>query len=106
MAQPVTAADFEYSIKRLLSPELKAGYASFYFNIVGAEDYSNSGGLTPEQRAALRAAVGVKAIDSITLEIKLNNVQPVFPQLMAMWPVYPVRQEYHSPIWIWLDYST
>jgi len=37
--EKVTADDFEYSIKRLLDPDLACDYASFYFDIVGAEDY-------------------------------------------------------------------
>ena len=81
----VNAQDFEYSIKRMLDPALAADYASFYYNIVGAEDY-NSG-------SASRDAVEVMAIDPYTLQINLSQSQPTFLQLMALWPVYPIRQD-------------
>jgi len=37
--------------------------------------------------------VGVKAIDDYTLEIKLAELRPTFLSLMALWPVYPVRED-------------
>ena len=36
--QPVTAHDYEYGWKRLLNPEYAYDYASFIFNVVGAEN--------------------------------------------------------------------
>src|SRR5688500_13413753 len=37
--RPLTAKDFEYGVRRLFDPDKGAEYASFYFAIVGAEDY-------------------------------------------------------------------
>ncbi len=89
----VTAGDFEYSIKRMLSPDVKSEYASFYFDIVGAEAYFSAAEKTAAQKMALRDAIGVKAKDDYTLEIKLQEIHPDFLQLMALWPVYPVRED-------------
>ncbi len=89
----VTAKDFEYSIKRMLNPELAAEYASFYFDIVGGEAYFSAGDKDAATKKQLRDAVGVKALDDSTLEIKLAQPRPTFLQLMALWPVYPVRED-------------
>src|SRR4051812_9356265 len=58
------AADFVYSWKRLLSPLTAASYAYFLFDIEGAE-YFNKGALKDFSQ------VGVKALDDLTLQIKL-----------------------------------
>lgn len=81
----VTANDFEYSIKRMLNPASAAEYASFYYDIVGAEAYNGGTGS--------KDAVGVKAIDADTLEIKLENPRPTFLSIMALWPAYPLRED-------------
>jgi len=89
----VTAKDFEYSIKRLFDPDLAAEYASFYFQIVGGEDYYTSADKSAAEKTTLKNAIGVKAKDDYTLEIKLTDALPHFLQLMAMWPVYPLRED-------------
>ena len=89
----VTAKDYEYSIKRLFDPDLAAEYASFYFDIEGSEEYYSSAEKDTATKAKLRDAVGVKALDDTTLEIKLSAPRPTFLQLMALWPVYPVRED-------------
>ncbi|MDP2918957.1 MAG: peptide ABC transporter substrate-binding protein [Dehalococcoidia bacterium] len=89
----VTAKDFEYSIKRMLSPDLAAEYASFYFGIAGGEAYYTATDKSAAEKAALKDKVGVKAIDDTTLEIKLVDPLPHFLSLMALWPVYPVRED-------------
>jgi oligopeptide transport system substrate-binding protein len=81
----VTAKDFEYSIKRFLDPANAAEYASMYYSIAGAEAYNGGKGAV--------SALGVKAVNDSTLEIKLAAAQPTFLQLMALWPVYPVRED-------------
>ncbi len=89
----VTTADYVYSIKRLFDPVNAAEYASFYFNIVGGEAYYSAADQDEAAKLALQDAIGVKALDATTLEIKLINAQPTFLQLMALWPVYPVRED-------------
>lgn len=96
----VTAKDFEYSAKRMLDPKLAADYASFYYAIKGAEEYNTALGTkdkpkTPDAAtlARLRDAVGVKALDDSTLQFTLAEPRASFLQLLALWPVYPVRQD-------------
>ncbi|MGI8551199.1 MAG: peptide ABC transporter substrate-binding protein [Dehalococcoidia bacterium] len=96
---PLTASDFEYSIKRLFDPHLVADYASFYFNIVGSEAYYRSLGTLANPRnpssddlAALRNAIGLKAVDDLTLVITLQQPQPSFATLLTLWPADPVQK--------------
>lgn len=98
--QLLTARDFEYSLKRLLDPTLAANYASFYYDIKGAEEYNTALGTkaqpkTPDAAALTRLKdnVGVKATDARSLQITLKRKRPTFLQLMALWPAYPVRQD-------------
>jgi oligopeptide transport system substrate-binding protein len=76
---PVTAGDFEYSWKRTISPELAADYAYQFNGIVGAEAYNSC----KASCAALRAKVGVKALDARTLRVQLTTPQPWFLQQLA-----------------------
>ncbi|MBI4496538.1 MAG: peptide ABC transporter substrate-binding protein [Chloroflexi bacterium] len=98
--KPVTARDFEYSIKRMLDPKLAADYASTYYDIKGAQAYNTALGTeaAPKQGddatlARLRDAIAVKATDDHTLVIELAQPRPTFLQLMALWPVYPLRKD-------------
>lgn len=89
----VTASDFEFSFKRMLDPDLAAEYASFYFAIVGAEDFYSATDATDAEKTALRDKVGVKAVNDTTLEIKIIDPLPTFVQLLALWPCYPIRKD-------------
>ena len=89
----VTAQQFEYSIKRMLNPDLAAEYASFYWIIKGGQAYYSAVSATAAEKATLKAAVGVTAVDASTLRITLERSSPTFLQLMALWPVYPVRED-------------
>jgi oligopeptide transport system substrate-binding protein len=87
------AQDFEYSIKRMLSPDIASAYASFYFDIVGAEAYNGAANEDDATKTRLKDAVGVKALDDVTLQITLNKPRYTFLQLMTLWPTYPVRED-------------
>jgi len=87
---PLTAKDFEYSIKRALHPKLASLYASELHNIVGAKEFNTA--KTEGDFARLRDAVGVRAVDDKTLEVKLVNPQPTMPSILGMWMAYPVKQ--------------
>jgi oligopeptide transport system substrate-binding protein len=86
---PVTAADFEYSWKRTLSPELAADYAYQFYGIVGAAEYNGCAKNCDKRRDG----VGVRAVDDFTLEVKLTSPQPWFVQQMAHHSFLPVHQE-------------
>ena len=89
----VTAKDFVFSFKRLFSPDLASEYESFYSDVVGGDAYFSATGKTDAEKQALQDAIGVRAVDDYTLEIKLTDSLPSFTQLLALWPVFPVRQD-------------
>jgi oligopeptide transport system substrate-binding protein len=86
--QPVTAAQFEFSWKRILDPALAAEYASFFTDagIVGADDYNSGKVATPDN-------VGVRALDDLTLQIDLVRPFGPLPDLAALWVVVPERPD-------------
>ncbi|MCE5286017.1 MAG: peptide ABC transporter substrate-binding protein [Pelosinus sp.] len=81
----VTAQDFEYAWKTLLSPEIASRYAEMLFYLKNGEAY-NSGKVKAE-------AVGVKAVDPNTLEVTLEAPTPYFPQLTACYSYFPVHKK-------------
>lgn len=81
---PVTAHDFVYSWKRILSPKLGAEYASNLYFVAGAEDYFH-------EKTKDFSTVGVKAIDDKTLVVTLAYPTSFFMRLLqhyATWPVH------------------
>ena len=76
---PVTADDFEWSWKRVLSPELGADYAYQLYSIRGARAYNECA----KTCAPLRDRVGIHAIDDHTIRVALESPQPWFPQQVA-----------------------
>lgn len=96
---PVTAHDFEYAWKRVLDPVTASRYASIMWFLEGAKAYSES---SEAERAAKRDAVGVKAVDDHTLEVKLVAPTPFFIQLTAFYSYSPVPKhviEKHGDKW-------
>ena len=79
---PVSAHDFEYAWKTLLSPELGSRYAEQLFCIKNAQQY-NKGQAAADQ-------VGVKALDDRTLEVVLEKPTTYFLSLTTFWTYYPV----------------
>ena len=96
----VTAQDFVYSMRRALDPKLGSRYVSFFYGIVGAQDYNTALGSkdapkTPSDAAlaGLRDKVGVTAKDESTVVYQLKEPNPSFLSLLALWTAYPVRQD-------------
>jgi oligopeptide transport system substrate-binding protein len=82
---PVTAEDFVWSWKRLLTPELGAQYNYNLFSVVNAERYAN-GEINDFD------LVGVKALDDYTLQVQLNTPTPYFLQLLDHYSTFPVHR--------------
>lgn len=82
--EPVTAQDFEFAWKRVLSPELASENAYMLFPIQNAQAY-NEKKAAPEQ-------VGVKALNERTLEVKLEHPTAYFLSLTAFHAFYPVHR--------------
>ncbi len=88
---PVTAHDFVYSWKRFLDPRTAAEYAYQLWYVVGAEAFSTQVG---PDGAPLNGfdTVGIRALDTLTLEVRLAAPTPFFLQLTAFYPLYPVNR--------------
>ncbi len=82
----VTAADFEFSWKRLLNPATAAQYAYFLFDIENAAEY-NSGRVTDP------AKVGVRALSPGVLEVRLRRPVIYFPSITTFMVTYPQRED-------------
>jgi oligopeptide transport system substrate-binding protein len=82
---PVTADDFVFSMERILSPELASEYSYMLFPIKGAEDYT-AGKIKDFNE------VGVKALDSRTLQLTLGNPTPYLLSLAAHQSWFPVHK--------------
>ncbi|HZW59175.1 MAG TPA: ABC transporter substrate-binding protein, partial [Woeseiaceae bacterium] len=78
----VTADDFVYSLRRIMTPATGATYANILYPILNAEAV-NKGELPP-------AELGVKAVDARTLEITLAQPTPYFLELMTHQTALPV----------------
>lgn len=80
---PLTANDFEYAWKRVLNPQTAADNAYMLYSIKNAEAYNKG--------EADEASVGVKALDSQTLQVQLAEPAPYFLGLTAFHAFYPVN---------------
>ena len=87
---PVTAADFVFSLRRMLDPQTAAKYASILYPILNAEKINKGvDGAKPED-------LGVRAIDARNLEITLERSTPYFLELLTHQtglPVHPASVE-------------
>ena len=81
--KPVTTEDFLFAYERILTPELGAVYAEMLYFIQGAEEF-NKGEVKDFSQ------VGVKALDSHTLQIKLKAPTPFLPEVVKHFTWYPV----------------
>ena len=86
----LTADDFVLGVQRNCNPDIAGHYQYILTNIVGCDDYYEAAEASAADKEALRAAVGVRATDSLTVEFTLQNPQPTFPILLALWPTFPV----------------
>ncbi len=91
----VKAQDFVYSWKRLLSPLTAASYAYLLFDIQGAEAFNR--GMIQDFNQ-----VGIKAIDSSTFQVTLNQPVAHWIYIPAFWVTFPLRQDIvdmHGEMW-------
>ena len=80
---PVTAGDFAYAWKRVITPEFGAAGAYMIYNyIAGAQAYYN--------KECAWEDVGIKALDDLTLEVTLASPCSYFTALLATWTYMPV----------------
>lgn len=93
--EPVTAADFEFALRRIMEPATLAQYASVLYVIENAQAV-NAGQMEPEE-------LGVRADDARTLVIELEHPAPYLPTLLTHYTSFPVPRhlvEAHGDAWI------
>lgn len=81
----VTAQDFVFAWKRLVDPKTAAEYAFIAFPLKNAKSI-NEGKMAPD-------TLGVKALDTYTLEVELEEPIPYFLNLMAFTSFYPLNEK-------------
>ena len=81
---PVTASDFVFAFRRIMTPSTGAKYANILFPIKGAEAV-NTGDAEPD-------TMGVTAVDDQTLKIELEAVTPYFLELLTHQTGKPMHQ--------------
>lgn len=81
---PVTAYDFEYAWKKILSPDFKTPFAYLFYPIKNAVE-AKERKVTPDQ-------IGIHVLDDRTLRVELVNPTPYFLQLTANIIYSPVHR--------------
>ena len=84
--EPVTADDFVWSWKRILTASLGSQYPDMLYYLVGAYEYHN--GLIDDFNQ-----VGVKSVDKHTLKVNLKNPTPFFLGLLSHYSTWPVHKD-------------
>ena len=84
--EPVTADDFVWSWKRILTASLGSQYPDMLYYLEGAYEYHN--GLINDFDL-----VGVKSLDMHTLKVNLKNPTPFFLGLLSHYSTWPVHKE-------------
>lgn len=82
---PVTARDFIYAWRRILTPTLGSEYAYMLYCMKNAKAF-HTGAITDF------AQVGAKALDDYTLEVTLEHPTPYFLSMQIHYTWFPVHQ--------------
>jgi ABC-type oligopeptide transport system substrate-binding subunit len=81
---PVTAGDFVYAWRRVVTPSTGSGYAHRMYVVEGARE------IVKKEKPP--SALGVRAVDDRTLEVKLVRRTPYFLQLLCMNLYFPLHR--------------
>jgi len=90
---PLTAYDFEYAWKKILSPEFVTSFAYSFHPIKNSQE--------AKEGKVLQEEIGIKVLDDLTLQVELTNPTPSFLQMTAH-PLYsPVHRiiDQQNPQW-------
>lgn len=95
--ETLDANDFVAGIQRTCSPVVAGNYSYILtgdgIEITGCADYLGAADASAEEQETLRQAVGVRAVDDLTLEITLPTQRPTFKSVLALWMTYPAPDE-------------
>lgn len=104
----LNAKRYEYSLLRNIDPSTAGEYSSITDEILGAPEWRGAdlSVATEEELAALKAAVGVVALDAagnacvdyeqadcLDLKITLSKPAPYFHTVMSLWVTFPAKEE-------------
>ena len=81
----VKAQDFEYAWKKIISPQFSTAFMYFFYPIKNAKSAS-------ENKCPIDE-VGIRSVDSCTLEVELENPTPEFLELTAHTLYSPVNHK-------------
>jgi hypothetical protein len=87
-AAPVTATDFAYAWKTVLSPHFKTPFTYLFYPIKNAE--------AVKEGKIHSDFLGVRVLDESTLEVELTSPTPYFLELLALPQFFPVNQTIDS----------
>lgn len=98
---PLVAENFRYAVERTCDPVTAGEYQSILFGVVGCEAFAGlsldedgeARDYTPEEYDRAKAALGVRTLDELTLQIDLIQPTPFFHTIAYTWVLYPVKQE-------------
>ena len=93
--RPVTSGDFVFAFRRLLDPNTASSYAFLLYLLKNGQAV-NEGKAGPE-------ALGVRAVDPLTLELRLEHPAPYLPALLKHHSFFPVPAHVvtaHGDAWI------
>lgn len=82
---PVTAQTYVYSLTRALLPEVASPNASLFASVIV--------GATAVMGGKTRVLAGVKALNVLTLQIRLTHPTPYFLQMLTNSLYYPVNEQ-------------
>lgn len=90
---PVSAYDFEYAWKKILSPDFKTSFAFLFYPIKNAKE--------AKERKVDSDMIGIHVLDDRTLKVELANPTPYFLQLTANAIYSPVHRlvDQQHPQW-------
>jgi oligopeptide transport system substrate-binding protein len=95
---PIVAADFVYSFKRLADPRTAAPYSYVAAEIVGAGDLLDLAGADPAPSDAdidaLLEEVGVEAPDDKTFVVHLSVPATYFLTALSLWVFAPIQESW------------
>ena len=84
---PVVAGDYVYGWQRLIDPATASEYA-WYMELM---QVANAGAITRGEVPA--SELGVKAIDDLTLEVRIEAPLPYFPKMLSHTSTYPINKK-------------
>lgn len=83
----VTAQDFVYGWRRCLAPATAGEYAYQLYFVEGAEEFSTG-------KTADPATIGVTALSTNTLQVRLKNPTSFFPSVLAHYAYSPLNEKW------------